>query len=77
MTTVEPHEDGSLVRVLQGTLVHTGDGAATTDAVRAAVSAHLARLREELVRRAGTERLSADPEAPPAGPEAPPAETDA
>lgn len=61
VTTVEPHPDGALVRVVCEVLVH-GDDAWTADAVRTAYSAHLARLSQELVRRAGTDLEPQTPE---------------
>jgi len=58
VTTVSSHPDGALVRIVFEVLLHEGHPPAV-DEVRAAFLAHLARLSEELVRRAG-----ADPEQP-------------
>lgn len=52
VTTVEPHPQGALVRIVRGVRVH-GDGARTLDSVRVALLAHLARLSDELAGQAG------------------------
>lgn len=54
VTTVDPHPDGALVRIVCGMSLH-GQHGEMVDATRAAFRAHLARLSDELVRRAGVE----------------------
>jgi len=58
VTTVNPHPNGALVRIVCEVALH-GENAQMVDEARAAFRAHVARLSEELVRRA-----SADPEPP-------------
>lgn len=62
VTTVEAHPDGALVRIVCEVLVHGAD-TWTADAVRTALLAHLARLSQELVLRAGTDPDPQTPEA--------------
>ncbi|PVU83433.1 hypothetical protein DDP54_10995 [Cellulomonas sp. WB94] len=62
VTTVEPHPDGALVRVVCEMVVH-GEQAQMADATRAAFRAHLARLSDELVRRASVDQEPPSPEA--------------
>lgn len=59
VTTVGAHPGGSVVRIVRE-IVHHGPSTQTDKAVRAAILAHLARLSEELVRRAGARPTDAD-----------------